>query len=262
MDKTLFKITKMDCAAEESLIRMKLESINAIKALEFNLNRRELTAYHDGELNQIEQALEDLKLNTSLIETSKTEKEVPGQTLERNLLAVVLMINAAFFIIEITTGLLAKSMGLLADSLDMLADAFVYTLSLIAVGLNPTCKKQIAKLSGYLQLSLAGFGFIEVLRRFFGLELLPDYRTMIVVSIFALIANGICLVLLQRSRSKEVHMQASMIFTSNDIIINLGVIAAAIFVSLFNTGLPDLMIGTAVFMIVIRGAMRILKLAT
>ena len=161
-----------------------------------------------------------------------------------------------------TTGIISKSMGLVADSLDMLADSFVYGISLFAVGGTLIKKKRIAKLAGYFQITLAIIGFIEVLRRFFGAENLPDFSTMIIVSIFALIANGICLYLLQKSKSKEeAHMKASMIFTSNDVIINLGVIIAGILVNWLNSSKPDLIIGTIVFFFVIQGAFRILKLS-
>jgi Co/Zn/Cd efflux system component len=55
-------------------------------------------------------------------------------------------------------------------------------------------------------------------------------------------------------------MQASMIFTSNDVIINLGVITAGLLVNWLNSNKPDLIIGTIVFVLVIQGAIRILKL--
>jgi len=74
---------------------------------------------------------------------------------------------------------------------------------------------------------------------------------MIVVSILALAANGLCLYLLQKSKSKEAHMQASMLFTSNDVIINLGVITAGLLVHWLNSNKPDLIIGTIVFVLVI-----------
>ena len=108
---------------------------------------------------------------------------------------------------------------------------------------------------------LAFLGFIEVVRRFIGLEEVPDFQTMIIVSILALIANGFCLYLLQKSRSEEAHMKASMIFTSNDIIINSGVILAGILVNVLNSNKPDLLIGFIVFIVVVRGAFRILKIA-
>ena len=128
---------------------------------------------------------------------------------------MVLAINFAFFLIEMTTGWISKSMGLVADSLDMLADAFVYGISLFAVSGTILRKKRIARVAGYFQITLAAIGFVEVLRRFIGEEKLPDFSMMVIVSIFALIANGICLYLLQKSKGKEdAHMKASMIFTS------------------------------------------------
>jgi len=151
-------------------------------------------------------------------------------------------------------------MGLVADSLDMLADSFVYGISLLAVGATLSRKQRIATLAGYFQIALAFIGLLEVVRRFMGVEVMPDFATMIVVSVLALVANGFCLYLLQKSKSNEAHMQASAIFTSNDVIINLGVIAAGLLVYLFGSNRPDLTVGTIVFVVVLRGALRILKL--
>ncbi len=264
MYRTLFQISKMDCPSEENLIRMKLDSISGIEALDFDIPNRQLAIVHTGTPETIEQSLHELQLGTKRISTEATQHTaVAEKTNQRQLLWTVLAINFAFFLIEITTGLISNSMGLVADSLDMLADAFVYGLSLYAVGGSLLRKKRIAKLAGYFQITLAIIGFIEVLRRFFGVDKLPDFTTMIVVSAFALVANGICLYLLQKSKSKEeAHMKASMIFTSNDVIINLGVIAAALMVNWLNSSKPDLIIGTIVFILVIQGARRILKLGT
>ena len=64
------------------------------------------------------------------------------------------------------------------------------------------------------------------------------------------------------SKSKDdAHMKASMIFTSNDVIINIGVIVAGILVLWLNSNKPDLIIGTLVFVLVVQGAFRILKLS-
>jgi Co/Zn/Cd efflux system component len=100
-----------------------------------------------------------------------------------------------------------------------------------------------------------------VIRRFVGLETVPAFQTMIIISILALIGNGLCLYLLQKSKSKEVHIQASMIFTSNDVIINFGVIIAGVLVYLTNSKYPDLIVGLIVFYIVGKGAIKILKLS-
>ena len=179
----------------------------------------------------------------------------------RDRLWTVLLINLAFFFIEMTTGLVSKSMGLVADSLDMLADAFVYGISLFAVGGSISRKKSIANTAGWFQIILAIAGFAEVIRRFISGEVLPDFSIMIVVSILALFANGFCLYLLHKSKSKkEAHMQASLIFTSNDVIINLGVIVAGVLVYVTSSRFPDLIVGSFVFVMVLQGATRILKL--
>ncbi|MDA8930680.1 cation transporter [Bacteroidia bacterium] len=263
MFKTLFEITRMDCPSEENLIRMKLDEVSSIVHLNFDIPNRKLTVLHVGQIDQIERAVIELNLGGTKISTESTEqtsfKENENQ---KRILWSVLAINFAFFIIEMTTGIISKSLGLVADSLDMLADSFVYGISLFAVGGTLIKKKRIAKLAGYLQIILAIIGFIEVLRRFFGAEQLPDFSTMIVVSVLALIANTICLYILQRSKSKEeAHMKASMIFTSNDVIINLGVILAGILVNYLSSNKPDLIIGTIVFVLVVQGAFRILKLS-
>ncbi len=263
MNKTIFEITKMDCPSEENLIRMKLDGISSIVNLDFDIPNRKLTVFHKGAIDQIEKSVLELNLGGKILSTEQTEqKEFKEHTNQKKILWIVLGINFAFFVIEMSTGLISNSMGLVADSLDMLADSFVYGISLFAVGGTLLRKKQIAKLAGYFQIILAIIGFAEVLRRFFGTEILPNFSSMIIVSILALIANGICLYILQKSKSKEeAHMKASMIFTSNDVIINLGVIIAGILVNWLNSNKPDLIIGTIVFVLVIQGAFRILKLS-
>ena len=263
MQKTIFNIQKMDCPSEEQLVRMKLQGIDQIEKLEFDLQNRMLQVYHHGPKEPLLAALESLNLDTILISTEETDAffEMEQQGTEKKLLWTVLIINVSFFAIELITGFIAHSMGLVADGLDMLADGIVYGLSLFAVGGTVARKKNIAKFAGYVQIILAIIGFTEVIRRFVGLETMPDFQTMIIVSIFALIANAICLYLLQKGKSKEAHMQASMIFTSNDVIINAGVIMAGLLVNWLHSSYPDLIIGAIVFIIVARGAYRILQLA-
>lgn len=267
INKSLFTISKMDCPCEENLIRMKLAEITGIERLDFDLAKRELTVFHHGEINPIESIVLGLNLGGIRVATEQVSlenadnNEQEKANAQHKSLWIVLAINFAFFVIEMTTGLISSSMGLVADSLDMLADSFVYGISLLAVGATAISKKRIAKLAGYFQLMLAMVGFIEVLRRFFGVENLPNFSMMIGVSVLALIANTICLYVLQGSKGKdEAHIQASMIFTSNDVIINLGVIVAGSLVYVLNSHLPDLIIGSIVFVLVVQGALRILKL--
>lgn len=262
MQKTVFHITQMDCPSEENIIRLKLGDFSDIVKLDFDIPNRRLIIFHKGSLTNIENAITELNLGSKILSAEDSDHtSFTEETNQKKVLWIVLIINFSFFLIEIITGLISKSMGLVADSLDMLADAFVYGISLYAVGGTLQRKKNIAKIAGYFQMTLAVLGFIEVVRRFIGTETMPDFKTMIIVSVFALIANALCLYLLMKSKSSEAHMRASMIFTSNDVIINLGVILAGLLVLWLNSGLPDLIVGSAVFVLVMFGAARILKLA-
>lgn len=264
MKKSTYRIKKMDCPSEATLIKLKLKEHDSIQNIDFHMSSRMLDVYHLGNENEIFKSLVSLKLDTVKINTTEVGDIIfpKSHSNQSQLLWKVLIINFCFFVVEIATGLISKSMGLVADSLDMLADSLVYGISLFAVGGSKVQKKKVALVAGVLQLILALLGFIEIIRRFVGNEQLPDYSTMIFVSSLALIANGYCLQLLQKSTDKEdSHMKASMIFTSNDILINIGVIIAGILVTLLNSGLPDLLVGTLVFILVVQGAIRILKLS-
>lgn len=263
MYQTLFKIDKMDCPSEENLIRMKFEELTQIKHLEFDLNHRELTVFHKLGIEEIEECLKQLNLGHKKLYTKKSNRQSFDQnTDQRKVLWSVLIINLVFFILEMGYGLVSKSMGLVADSLDMLADSFVYAISLIAVGKSLAHKKTVAKIAGYFQIILALIGFGEVIRRTIYSVEFPNYLTMIIISVLALVGNALCLYLLQKSKDKdEAHIKASLIFTSNDVVINLGVIVAGLMVYWLNSNMPDLIIGAIVFFIVSKGAIRIISLS-
>ena len=262
MLKTTFHISKMDCPAEEQIIRMKLEGLAIIQALEFDLTKRQLYVYHTDSHEKVFTILDSLQLDTRLISSEMaSDVKESRQHLQSRLLWQVLFINFFFFMLEVITGFIANSMGLVADSLDMLADSIVYGLSLYAVGGTVSRKKNIAGAAGIFQLILAVLGFAEVIRRFLGQEETPNFQMMVVISLLALVGNAICLYLLRNSESQEAHMKASVIFTSTDVIVNLGVIVAGGLVYLTSSKLPDLTVGTIVFILVGVGAYRILRLS-
>ncbi|SFF66723.1 cation diffusion facilitator family transporter [Salegentibacter agarivorans] len=262
MNKSVFIVSKMDCPSEEQMIRMKLESYEQIKYLDFDIPNRKLEVYHREGIEAIHSSLSELKLGDKFIGSEQAEVPVgENETKQKNILWWVLGINFGFFLVEMITGWISSSMGLIADSLDMLADSIVYALSLFAVGGAVSRKKKVAKFSGYFQMLLATLGFIEVLRRFFMSSETPLFQWMIIISFLALAGNLISLWLINKGKSNEVHMQASAIFTSNDIIVNGGVILAGVLVYFLGSKWPDLIIGGIVFTFVMRGAIKILKLS-
>ena len=185
------------------------------------------------------------------------EIEIKDQE-QKAVLYWLLGINAVMFIIEMSVGLLADSTALIADSLDMLADAVVYGVGIYAVGKTIVHKANAAKVSGYFQLALGLLILFDIARRAtFGSG--PESMLMMGMGGVALIANVICLAIIRKQKNGEVHMRASWIFSANDVVANIGVILAGVMVYLFDTRWPDLVIGFIVSIVVLRGAVLILK---
>lgn len=265
MYKSTFYVEKMDCPCEVNLIRMTLNELTSIQHLEADLAQRRITILHTCQVDILTEKLQSLALGTRLESSEQAEESLVAPTSsahqEKKLLITVLMVNAIFFLIESIIGFLFQSMGLMADALDMLADALVYGMALIVVGKSILHKQRIAQFSGYIQIILAIIGIIEVLRRYMGAESYPSPIAMATMSFLALVGNAYCLWLLQRNNSQEAHMRASLIFSANDVLINIGIIFTALAVWLTGSSLPDLIIGTVVFVLVLRGAWRILQIA-
>lgn len=180
------------------------------------------------------------------------------RTVETRTLVLLLGINAAMFVVELAAGWVAHSAGLIADSLDMLADAGVYTVALLAVGSTTRRKTHAAAVSGVIQLALAVLLAFEIARRAVsGSE--PMSLLMILISAVALVANAACVVLLRKHRHGEIHMRAAVIFSTTDVQVNVGVMAAGLLVMATGSAWPDLVIGSAVCALVVRGGVSILK---
>ncbi|EMT4913566.1 MULTISPECIES: cation transporter [Pseudomonas] len=263
-----FSVPKMDCPSEERMIRLALNGFPELNSLSFDLSSRQVRAFHDGPVDQIATKLESLGLGATLLGTQPASQEAASAnsaseeltaSKEAGTLKILLGINAAMFVIELGAGLIAQSTGLIADSLDMFADAAVYGLALFAVGRAARLQVRAAHLAGIFQIVLALGVLVEVVRRFmYGSE--PESMLMMGIGLVALVANVSCLLMIYGHREGGAHMKASWIFSANDVLANIGVIAAGALVAWTGSPYPDLVIGTVVGLIVLNGARRILAL--
>ncbi|MDR7102304.1 cation diffusion facilitator family transporter [Croceicoccus sp. BE223] len=173
------------------------------------------------------------------------------------MLIVVLLINAVMFVLEFGAGVVAGSAALMADATDMLGDALVYAVSIYALSRSDRWKAGAAMFKGIFILALgAGIAVTVVAKIQSGVP--PSSALMLAFGGLALVANVACLRLLWRFRAQDVNMASTFECSRNDVISNVGVLVAAGLVALFASPWPDIVIGSAMAILFVRSAIRVM----
>lgn len=175
----------------------------------------------------------------------------------KTVLIIVLLINAALFVVEAAAGLLGNSTALLADSLDMLGDSLIYAFSLYVLSRSAAWKAKAALLKGAV-MAMFGVGvLLEVIYKTIS-GILPSAGTMGIIGTLVLLGNGICFLLLYRHRSDDLNMRSTWLCSRNDIIANAGVLVAAFGVYVTQSVWPDVLIGGAIAALFLKSALAVL----
>jgi hypothetical protein len=135
---------------------------------------------------------------------------------------------------------------------------YVDAIALGAIGRSTRFKAGAATLSGSLLLLLGVLVLLDVGRRaLFGSE--PESLVMMAVALLSLIVNATVLRMLGRYREGEVHLRATWIFTRVDVIANVAVMLSGLVVLLTGSQFPDLIVGGAIGIYVVKEAFEILS---
>lgn len=172
---------------------------------------------------------------------------------QRATLWIVLILNAAMFVVEFVSGLLAGSVALLADSLDMLGDALVYGFSIYVVSQSSIWKARAAMAKAVIMGLFGMFVFGQVVYKLVWPQT-PAFEAMGAVGALALAANAVCFALLWRHRAADINMRSVWICSRNDLIANALVMLAALVVWLVASPWPDIVVGTMICVVFFRSA--------
>ena len=176
----------------------------------------------------------------------------------RRVLVVVMMLNLMMFVLEFGAGIIADSAALMADSVDMLGDGLVYGISLYALNRSLRWRAGMA---------LAKAGFILAL----GLGVLvqiaikivwgqpPVSGIMLVFGVLALVVNLTCVGLLWPYRRHDVNLSSTFECSRNDVFANIGVISAAVIVSMTASPWPDIAIAAIIAFLFFRSALTVTR---
>jgi cation diffusion facilitator family transporter len=171
---------------------------------------------------------------------------------------IVLAINAAMFLIEGAAGILAHSTSLLADALDMFGDALVYGFSLFVLARSARWQASAALIKGAFMLlfGLAVLG--EAVHKVFN-PVMPVAQTMGMVGSLALAANLVCFSLLYRHRDDNLNLSSTWLCSRNDLVANVGVMAAAACGFLLVSRWPDILVGGLIASLFLGSALGVLQ---
>jgi Co/Zn/Cd efflux system component len=149
----------------------------------------------------------------------------------------------------------------MADATDMLGDALVYGVSLFALERSTRWKAGAAMFKGVFILLLgAGIAVNVAVKIQSGVP--PSSSLMLAFGALALLANLVCLRLLWRFRTLDINMASTVECSRNDVISNVGVLLAAGLVYAFASPWPDIAIGSAMALLFLRSAVRVISEAS
>lgn len=178
----------------------------------------------------------------------------------RRALWTALAINLAFFLGEIVAGAVAGSAALQADALDFFGDAANYAISLGVIGLAVVWRSRAALVKGGTMLAFA-LWVLGLTAWHAWAGTLPEARTMGVVGVAALLANGAVALMLYRYRSGDANMRSVWVCSRNDAIGNAAVLLAAAGVFGTRTGWPDVIVAAIMAGLGLQGGWQIVRQA-
>ncbi len=159
----------------------------------------------------------------------------------RRRLWLVIAINGAMFVTEMTAGALAGSQALQADALDFLGDTLTYGISLAVIG-AALRTRALAALAKGLSLAAMGLWVLGSTAWHVVVAGVPRAEIMGSIGALALAANVASVMILARYKDGDANVRSVWLCSRNDAIGNVVVMLAALGVWGTATGWPDLIV--------------------
>lgn len=164
----------------------------------------------------------------------------------RRAVGLVALLNLAYFGVEFTVALSIHSASLLADSADFFEDAAVNVLILTALGWSARRRAKVGMALSAILL-LPAIAFLWTLWRKVDAPVAPDALKLTVTGAGAMVVNLICAFALARHRREGGSLtKAAFLSARNDVLANVGIIAAGAVTLLWSSIWPDILVGLAI----------------
>jgi len=177
------------------------------------------------------------------------------------IVARVAFLNLTYFPLEFYFAHKFNSVSLLSDSLDFLEDASVNILIFLAFSLAVVWRKRLSYIFALLLL-LPGISFLYNALQQISNPVTPTGKGMSLVGLGAFVVNLYCATILNKFKEIQGGLAKAAYFSArNDAVSNILIIFAGIVTLFWISALPDLIVGTVIFIMNADSARVILKAA-
>lgn len=177
----------------------------------------------------------------------------------RRALGLVVFLNIGFGLIEMVGGFIADSQALKADALDFLGDGSITFVGLLALRWAESTRARVALTQG-LFLGALGVSVLAMAAWRALNAIPPEAELMGGIGIAALAVNVIAALVLARFREGgDAQARAIWLFSRNDAINNVAVIAAAALVYWLNSAWPDIIVAAVIAGLFLHSAAEIIR---
>jgi Co/Zn/Cd efflux system component len=173
---------------------------------------------------------------------------------------LVIAINAAMFVVEISAGQAAQSQALKADALDFLGDALTYGLSLAVIGMSVRVRATAALFKGLSLMAMGLWVLGTTLYRVLYIGV-PEAEIMGLIGFLALAANVASVLLLVAYKDGDANVRSVWLCSRNDAIGNVAVMLAALGVWGAASGWPDLIVAGIMAGLFVNSSVQIIRQA-
>jgi Co/Zn/Cd efflux system component len=176
----------------------------------------------------------------------------------RRALWIVVVLNVGFGLCELAGGFLAGSQALKADSLDFIGDGSITFVGLLALAWTQPARARVALVQG-LFLAALGLGVLGTAAWRAVNAVAPEAELMGGIGVAALAVNVAAAMVLARFREGgDASARAIWLFSRNDALANVAVIAAAVLVGWTESAWPDLLVAVVIALLFLHSSTEII----
>ena len=256
-DAMRYRVTGMDCPSCAAKIEKAVRSVG-IDDVRVSIASQIMTLRPDdptSQLPHVERAVADIGYQLVMIHDSaidgdadlvrRADRQNHVTPQYKRALWIVILLNVGYGIIEIIGGFIAGSQALKADALDFLGDGLITFLGVLAIGWSLAWRARSALIQGIF-LGALGVGVLASTAYRVIVLNQPNAELMGALGAVALVVNVLAAIALLPHRTGDANVRAVWLFSRNDAIGNVAVVAAAGLVAWSGTAWPDLVVAAII----------------